>query len=254
MAFNYHKFSSSFLEREVDLTILSFGQNPYKEVLIINDGQDLSAMNLIELKANYSQLDILIVGCGAAPYDGRKEEYGVQWSADYKGRGAKANKYAQFITNELLAWVKSDHFISEDAKFTLAGWSLGALSAIDIAWHASHNFHRVGLFSGSLWWRNPYLIQDDVHHRLMHHRVKNSTHKPDLKFWFQAGTEDEKADRNNNGIIDVIDDTLDLINELDAKGYQKGSDYHFHIEEGGRHDLGTWSKMMPLFLDWIRRN
>jgi enterochelin esterase-like enzyme len=88
----------------------------------------------------------------------------------------------------------------------------------------------------------------------MHHRIKNSTSKPELKFWFQAGTEDEKADRNNNGIIDVIDDTLDLIHELSAKGYRKGHDYHFHIEEGGKHDVATWTKMMPLFLNWVGEN
>lgn len=72
-----------------------------------------------------------------------------------------------------------------------------------------------------------------------------------LEFWFQAGTEDETADRNNNGIIDAIDDTLDLIEVLHAKGYHKNRDMHFHIEEGGRHDVETWSRVMPLFLNWM---
>jgi len=97
----------------------------------------------------------------------------------------------------------------------------------------------------------PKKILDDVHHRLMHHRIKHTPHRPELKFWFQAGTEDEKADRNHNGIIDVIDDTLDLMDELQAKGYKKDEDMHFHLVDGGKHDVQTWKTMMPIFLDWV---
>ena len=87
----------------------------------------------------------------------------------------------------------------------------------------------------------------------MHHKVRHTSTWPDLKFWFQAGTEDEKADRNNNGIIDSIDDTLDLILELEAKGYNKDTHLHFHIEEGGKHDVQTWTKVMPMFMNWVKQ-
>jgi predicted alpha/beta superfamily hydrolase len=159
--------------------------------------------------------------------------------------------YARFVTEELIPWIHDKYDISDHVSRTIAGWSLGGLSAIDIAWHSPHLFQKIGVFSGSLWWRNPHLIKDDVHHRLMHHKVKHTPAPPLLKFWFQAGTEDEKADRNKNGIIDAIDDTLDLIVELEAKGYKKGEDMHFHIEEGGKHDVETWAKVMPMFMEWV---
>ena len=44
--------------------------------------------------------------------------------------------------------------------------------------------------------------------------VKQGPKRGRLKFWLEAGTKDEAADRNNNGIIDAIDDTLDLITAL----------------------------------------
>ncbi|MEZ4518366.1 MAG: hypothetical protein R3C44_16610 [Chloroflexota bacterium] len=41
---------------------------------------------------------------------------------------------------------------------------------------------------------------------------------PDLRFWFEAGTRDETSDRDNNGVIDAIQDTTELIDETDCSG------------------------------------
>jgi len=60
---------------------------------------------------------------------------------------------------------------------------------------------------------------------------------------------DETADRNKNGVIDSIDDALDLIVELKAKGY---TDEHIKYLElpDGTHDVVTWTKAFPEFLKW----
>jgi hypothetical protein len=60
---------------------------------------------------------------------------------------------------------------------------------------------------------------------------------------------DETMDRNNNGIIDSIDDTLDLIKELERKGYRK-EDITYLEFANGKHDIPTWAKAMPEFLKW----
>ena len=73
---------------------------------------------------------------------------------------------------------------------------------------------------------------------------------PDLKFWFQAGTNDEKSDRNGNGVIDSIDDTLDLIVELTKKGYRPFHDIDYVETQEGEHNHNTWKKVMPEFLKW----
>ena len=251
-----HLFHSKFLDRGVDLSFYNDTSHraTYTHLILVNDGQDLHQMGLHEALRGQSEISVhntLVVGCAAAPGEMRKQEYGVQWASDYAGRGSKAGHYSQFISAELMPWIAQQFPLSGQVQCAIAGWSLGGLSAIDIAWHAPHLFHKTGVFSGSLWWRNPDLIQDDPHHRLMHHKVRHAPVKPALKFWFQAGTEDETADRNNNGIIDAIDDTLDLIEVLHAKGYHKNRDMHFHIEKGGSHDVETWSRVMPLFLNWM---
>ena len=65
----------------------------------------------------------------------------------------------------------------------------------------------------------------------------------------KSPTADEDKDRNKNGIIDSIDDTLDLIKELQAKGYPDENITYLLLEEG-KHDVETWGKAMPFFLRW----
>ncbi len=53
----------------------------------------------------------------------------------------------------------------------------------------------------------------------MHQIVRQSSKRDGMKFWFEAGTKDEAHDRNKSGTIDAIEDTQDLIRELNAIGY-----------------------------------
>ncbi len=80
--------------------------------------------------------------------------------------------------------------------------------------------------------------------------VNKTKIKPELKIWLQAGTQDEKADRNQNGIIDAIDDTTDLVAALYNKGFKKQDDVNYVETVGGKHDVATWALMMPKYLTW----
>jgi len=156
----FHNFSSDHLSRKVSLTFYQslVGRNNFDHLIVINDGQDLKGMNLesmIRLKSLALQRSVLIVGCAAAIGEGRKQEYGVQWSADYKGRGNRAAEYNRFILNELMPWLYREFPLDNQTDTCIAGWSLGGLSAMDIAWHAPDRFKKAGVFSGSFWWRNP---------------------------------------------------------------------------------------------------
>ena len=57
-------------------------------------------------------------------------------------------------------------------------------------------------------------------------------------------------DRNNNGVIDSIDDTVSLIDELAAKGYNRSTDIHYLELADGKHDIATWARAFPEFLKW----
>ena len=110
----------------------------------------------------------------------------------------------------------------------------------------------MGVFSGSFWWRSKALDQgyNEATDRIMHALVRETPDKPSIKFWLQTGTEDEVSDRNNNGIIDSIDDTLGLIEELKLKGYRLNEDIVYREVVGGRHDQTTWGRVMGEFLEW----
>jgi iron(III)-enterobactin esterase len=84
----------------------------------------------------------------------------------------------------------------------------------------------------------------------MHQQIKNGKFKEGLKFYFTTGSLDETADRNNNGIIDSIDDTESLIEELEKLGYNRNNDIRYINYEDGKHDVETWGRAMPQFLLW----
>ena len=249
---------SQFLLREVRVDFylpLSIADASPISLLLINDGQDMEKMHFVSILENlYTEKaiePILFVAIHASKE--RRMEYGTQYQSDYKERGAKAGLYTSFIFDELLPYIrkKYENFLFKEKA--LAGFSLGGLSALDIVWSRPGEFAKVGLFSPSLWWRS--LDQDDEEydddkHRIMHQQIRNGQYAPWLKFFFQCGNMDESKDRNNNGIIDSIDDTLDLIKELESIGYDRNVDIYYLEMADGHHDVYTWGRAMPEFLKW----
>ncbi len=253
-----HTHTSALLKRDVTLSIFSpLGKTPSGEIslLLINDGQDLKVMNfeaiLESLYASTEITPVFFVGidCGKD----RKNEYGTAKFLDYNGRGAKALLYHRFIFEELIPFIRSNYNIPNFKEKSFCGFSLGGLSALDIVWNHPSEFTRVGVFSGSLWWRN--VSQSDpafneLHHRIMHNQIRDGEYYPWLKFFFETGTLDEIADRNKNGVIDSIDDTQALIEELVRKGYDPEKDIKYLELKDGRHDVATWGRAFPEFLKW----
>lgn len=223
-------------------------------LLLINDGQDLEEMKFASMlnqliKANEMK-PLLCVGIHAGK--DRKNEYGTAKILDYAGRGAKAEDYNQFILEELLPFIHAEYAIKKFQQTALAGFSLGGLTAFDMTWNYPEIFSIAGVFSGSLWWRTRDLDDDynDETDRIMHHQVRNRKYYPGQRFFFTTGSLDETADRNKNGIIDSIDDTLDLIKELKKLGYESDYEVNYINYEDGRHDVKTWGRAMPEFLMW----
>jgi len=223
-------------------------------LLLINDGQDLPEMKFAALlngllESNQVQ-PLFCVGIYANK--DRKNEYGTARILDYEGRGARAEAYQQFILEELLPFLHIEYAIESFKQKAIGGFSLGGLSAIDTVWNYPDVFSVAGVFSGSLWWRNKGLgdSYNDNTDRIMHQQIRNGEYNGGLRFYFTTGSLDETADRNCNGVIDSIDDTMALIEELKKKGYNKETDIHYANYEDGKHDVTTWGRAMPAFLLW----
>lgn len=223
-------------------------------LLLINDGQDMPVMHFNKiLDKLYKQNAIEPICCAAISCSNeRMMEYGIAGKKDYMGRGAKAERYSKFILKELLPLIHKKYNVARFKEISFAGFSLGGLSALDIVWKNPEVFTKVGVFSGSLWWRSVDQVSpkyDDDKHRIMQQVIRKGKFAPNLKFFFQTGKLDETADRNNNGIIDAVEDTLDHIHELMNKGYAPHDIAYLELEDG-RHDVPTWGRAMPAFLKW----
>lgn len=252
-------FFSKFLERKVTFRLVAppsyrTGMHTFP-VLLMNDGQDYVPMKLEKILTD-SYLDATthsFVYVGLEANESRMHEYGTASSPDYRGRGDNAIKYSNFIIEEFIPFLKKEFKAShQNEDWVFCGMSLGGLSAFDIVYNHPKLFGKAAVFSGSFWWRKKQYTKKDPEDRsrIVLDMVKNGIYSPHLSFWFQCGTLDEKADRNHNGIIDSIDDTMDLIKELERKGYSYPGNITYVEIEGGRHDLKTWSIIFPEFIKW----
>ncbi|MBK7434693.1 MAG: hypothetical protein IPI66_12895 [Chitinophagaceae bacterium] len=248
---------SRHLQKHVKLSIISTPMPDDKSemnLLLLNDGQDLGKFRVKEiLDSLYRKKAIqplLVIGIHAGD---RMREYGVAGLPDYKNNGDKADHYSGFIDDELYPFAKKKATVRKFRSVVMAGCSLGGLSAFDIAWDHADKIDKVGVFSGSFWWRdkdaNAAGYSDDVN-RIMISKIRSSKKKPHLQYWFSAGGKEENGDRDKDGITDVVDDTRDLVTLIKNKNVCSPDDIRLIEDPNGRHDYADWSNQLPAFLVW----
>lgn len=248
---------SRHLQSKIKIQILATPDvNKEKDVqlILMNDGQEAGKWRIKQITDSLYQLKqiqpVIIVAIQAYH---RMNDYGIGGKPDFMHRGDKADHYADFIINELLPFIKKQSGIRSFQKTTIMGSSLGGLSAFDIAWNNGEKIDQVGVFSGSFWWRdkdtNDSTYRDDKN-RIAHSMIKSSRKRPKLKYWFYAGEREETGDRDHDGLIDVLDDTKDLIAVLQTKKFITASDIQYIQSATGTHDEASWSAQLPAFLLW----
>jgi enterochelin esterase-like enzyme len=248
---------SKHLQRNVKLHILNTpppSDRSLYNLLILNDGQDLNKLRVKESMDSLFKagklLPLIVIGVEAGD---RMQEYGVTDKPDYLYRGTKATLYDAFIINELYPYAKKESGVRKFQSVAIAGCSMGGLSAFDIAWNHPDKISKVGVFSGSFWWRDKTSDDSsysDEKNRIMYSKLKASRKKPGLQYWFYAGAAEEKGDRDKDGIIDVIDDTKDIITLLEKKNIVAAEGLVYKESATGVHNYSSWSEVFPEFLVW----
>jgi len=248
---------SRHLQRNVKLHILHTpppSDRSLYNLLILNDGQDMDKLRVQETMDSLIKADkiapLVIIGVEAGD---RMQEYGVTDNPDYLGRGKKAGFYDAFVNNELYPYAKKESGVRKFQSFAIAGCSMGGLSAFDIAWNHPDKISKVGVFSGSFWWRDKASEDSsysDEKNRIMYSKLKASRKKPGLQYWFYAGGAEEKGDRDKDSIIDVIDDTKDIISLLEKKNIVAPEGIVYRELPAGIHAYSSWSQVFPEFLVW----
>jgi len=117
---------SLYLEREVTIDAylpVNIAEPETLNLLLINDGQDLPKMPLDEILNNLledKKIEPLVcIGIYCGPE--RKMEYGIAAQKDYKGRGAKAPQYEQFIFKELMPFLQHTYNIESFKEKSFCG-------------------------------------------------------------------------------------------------------------------------------------
>lgn len=223
-------------------------------LILVNDGQDAGALRLLKttdslFRKGMIQPTILV----AIHANNRTGDYGIGGNPDLENRGNRADKYSSFVINELLPHVKKQSGVCKFSSVTMMGCSQGGLSAFDIAWNNADKIDRVAVFSGSFWWRDKKPEDpsySDAANRITHRMVQSSRKRPSLGYWFYAGTAEETGDRDKDGVIDVIDDTQDLIDLIGKKNLQLKEPVVFRKVEGGKHHTDSWASVLPEFMIW----
>ena len=248
---------SRHLQRNVKLHVIHTpppGDRSLYNLLILNDGQDLAKLRVKETMDSLYKAGkiapLVIIGVEAGD---RMQEYGVSDKPDYLGRGKRASFYDAFIDNELYPYAKKESGVRKFQSVAIAGCSMGGLSAFDIAWNHPDKISKVGVFSGSFWWRDKASEDSsysDEKNRIMYSKLKASRKKPGLEYFFYAGAAEEKGDRDKDGIIDVIDDTKDIISLLEKRNLVLPEGLVYKESPTGIHDYISWSAVFPEFLVW----
>ena len=248
---------SRHLQHHVKLSIISTPMPSDKSdmnLLLLNDGQDIKKFRVKEIiDSLYSKKMIQPLIVVAIHAGDRMQEYGVAGEANEQGQGSKADKYAKFIDNELYAFVKKQAAVRKFRSVVIAGCSLGGLDAFDIAWDHADKIDKVGIFSGSFWWRDKEATAADYSddkNRIIINKIRSSRKKPHLQYWFYAGGKEETSDMDKDGIIDVIDDTKDLVELIKNKNVSSPADIVYTEDPNGIHDYSSWSHHFASFVIW----
>lgn len=252
--------------------------------LYVNDGQDMEAVGLqstLDDLYRHHLIKPVIVVAIDMPQD-RMAGYGLSNRAKgvpvvaptkYGAVGTNAQVYSQWLADTLVPYVDAHWRTRRTAgQRWLLGWSLGAINAFSVGWQYPRTFGRVGAFSPSFWLSTDSSDARAVQAtRIAHALVETAPPPLDSRFFFAAGDAEEKSDRDGDGIIDVIDDVLDLMRGWtgdDGRLHRglKQFGYSINIDEatrpdasaavfyrlpGGEHNQKSWARMLPAFLQWV---
>ena len=248
---------SRHLQEHVKLTIISTELPDDKHLvnlLLLNDGQDVNKLRVKETLDSLYKKKLISPLIVVAIHAGKREQwYGVAGQPDFEKRGDKADHYMAFIDNELYPFIKKNAGVKKFKCVAIAGVSLGGLSAMDIAWNNADKINKVGVFSGSFWWRDKDVKSadySDAVNRILLKTIQSSRKKPKQQYWLYAGLQEEIGDRDKDGVIDVADDTKDLVQIITNKKVCPPGDIIYTEAANGKHDYESWSKVLPLFLIW----
>jgi enterochelin esterase family protein len=140
-------------------------------------------------------------------------------------------KFADFLNNELVPWVRRNYNVTSDpAKVVVAGSSFGGIASVYAGLRHPETFGNILCQSGSFWWAAPKPEPYTEPNFLAKEFVKSP--KLPLRFYMDAGS--FEVDLNGGGGA-ILEPSRHMRDVLLAKGYE----VHYQENVGG-HDYLSW--------------
>jgi predicted alpha/beta superfamily hydrolase len=149
--------------------------------------------------------------------------------------GGKADRYVNFIVNNLKPYVDSKFRTKPEREFTgIAGSSNGGLFTFYAGLASQDVFSKLGVYSPSFWFNST--IFDFA---------LNSTDKyGDLNIYFYCGEKETSYPT-------IIPDLNNMINILKSKGFKN---IKTSLDPNGLHNEYYWAKEFPFTYEWLFLN
>lgn len=252
-------------------------------VLYLNDGQDSEAVGLkpslqrLHAEARIAPVIVVAIGMprdrmGAYGLSDRRSVRSLVGDSRFGSVGTQAWAYSQWLARSLVPCIDARYrTLRKPGGRAILGWSLGGLNAFNIGWQYPRSFGIVGAFSPSFWLSRERNDAATVQRtRIAQHMVDVGAPRRGPRIWIAVGDREETADRDGDGIIDVVDDARDLIDGYRDDGMslrglrQRGYTSNLGVREypsttdtaafrliiGGEHNQASWARELPEFLAW----
>jgi len=182
-----------------------------------------------KLSARGFMSEIILVAIDNLP--GRDQEYSPAI------RGAD---YADFVVRQVKPYIDHHYRTMPESENTgVAGWSLGALISLFLAWKHPDVFGKAACLS-TCFFDCPTEEDGDMVMRTYKELIHASDFDPNLRFYLDYGT-DENVD-DDISQPETMEHTRRLTKNLQHNLLIPDVDYVFHIEQGGKHLMQDWRR------------
>ncbi len=199
-------------------------------------GVDEAVYRLVEEE----QLDPLIV-VGVYNTNRRAYEYTPAPDAN-RGDGGGAEFYAEFLVNDLKPYIDEHYRTMPERSHTgVMGSSLGGVCSLYLAWEHGDVFSRIGAMSTSYGWADRDIVR----------RIEAEPPAPGTRLWIDMGTDEDRRDRNGDGVPDIMELHRAVRDTLVGHGMKLGRDLKYVEAEGAVHNERAWAARFPRALTFL---
>ena len=231
-------------------------RGPSLPVLYMQDGQNVfsNTCHEVPFQWNLDQVAnrliergriprLLIVGLANTPH--RESEYTHEHCKRFK-TGGRADRYLDFVTEEVMPFIKENFPINPLRTATaFGGSSLGGLLALYAAFTRSRHFGRFIATSPSVWWNNFSIFN----------LMDKSKLDPGLiKLWVDIGRREMKGRHHEGRLVRPLKIYRHLDEKLRNLGFENKRNYHYFEERLGTHDERSWGRRMRRALPFLFRD